>query len=54
MSKTHLTERNLDVLLYVLDIWMQDNEGTALANEVETLYEELSRCNTVTIKGASV
>jgi len=45
-----LTERNLDVLLYVIDIWMQDNEDTPLYNEVEGLYEDLSRCNGVTIK----
>jgi hypothetical protein len=46
----HLTERNLDVLLYVLDIWMNDNEDTPLHKEVEALYESLSRCNGVTIK----
>lgn len=49
MSK-HLTERNLDILLYILDIWMQDNDDAPLYKEVDTLYDMLSRCNGVNIK----
>lgn len=48
MSK--LSEEDIDIILYIFDIWINANDGHRLAEKVEELSDKLSRCSTVQIK----
>ena len=46
-----LTEHDLDMIVYVMDVWLQSNESHPAHNEVEALVDRLSRCNGLKLKG---
>ena len=45
-----LTEQDLDLIVYVMDVWLQDNDSHPAAGRVEDLIDKLSRCSEVRIK----
>lgn len=48
---TKLTEQDLDLLLYVVDVWLQSNESHPAWDKVDELSEKLSNCSSVKIIG---
>ena len=46
-----LTEQELDLLVYVVDVWLQANENHPAFARVDRLSEKLSNCNAVKVIG---
>lgn len=46
-----LTEQDLDLLVYVVDVWLQSNENHPAWEKVDKLSDKLSNCSSVKIIG---
>ena len=44
-----LTDQDLDLLVYVIDVWLQSNEQHPAFERVDRLSEKLSNCNGVKV-----
>lgn len=45
-----ISEQELDLLVYVLDVWVQANENHPAVEKVEALSEKLSTCSEAKLK----
>jgi hypothetical protein len=45
-----LSEQELDLLVYVLDVWVQSNDQHPAVQKVEDLSDKLSRCSGARLK----
>jgi TolB-like protein len=45
-----LSEQDLDLMVYVMDVWLMDNDDHPAAGRVEDIIDKLSRCSDIKIK----
>lgn len=45
-----LNEQDLDLMVYVMDVWLMDNGDHPAAGRVEDIVDKLSRCSSVKLK----